>query len=407
MTVRQTPVYSASTKVLLAADASSTSSSSPTTRASTADARPAAQQRDPDHEQPRGPRRRSPSSSGATPRVRRFSPLEGTDVVEISVAEHEAEARRRDRQRVRDTYIEVRRDLDRQGPRRRRRPRSQDQHRRASTHRSPRIDADLDAASDPPPRQRAERPTRDDPRRERLAAPSAATTQTQLNKLQIGDRRREAERRRRSSRPRPCRPRRRTESPLTQHPRRPGHRPRARRSRSRSSASTSTTASRPRTTSRPPSGQTVIGLIPRARRLEEPGRDPAHLDRRNRGRPRPRPTAPCARRSSSSSLDQPIGSLQVTSAMAGEGKTTTLANLAVTFARVGQRVIVLCCDLRRPRVHEFFGLVEPRRLHVDAARRRAGVGGDPAGARRPPDRPGRVRAARARTRPSSSRRSGP
>jgi capsular exopolysaccharide synthesis family protein len=42
--------------------------------------------------------------------------------------------------------------------------------------------------------------------------------------------------------------------------------------------------------------------------------------------------------------------------MAGEGKTTTLANLAVTFARVGQRVIVLCCDLRRPRVHEFFGL---------------------------------------------------
>ena len=56
------------------------------------------------------------------------------------------------------------------------------------------------------------------------------------------------------------------------------------------------------------------------------------------------------------SLDQPIGSLQVTSAMAGEGKTTTLANLAITFARVGQRVIVLCCDLRRPRVHEFFGL---------------------------------------------------
>lgn len=56
------------------------------------------------------------------------------------------------------------------------------------------------------------------------------------------------------------------------------------------------------------------------------------------------------------SLDQPIGSLQVTSALAAEGKTSTLANLAVTFARAGQRVIVLCCDLRRPRVHEFFGL---------------------------------------------------
>jgi capsular exopolysaccharide synthesis family protein len=55
-------------------------------------------------------------------------------------------------------------------------------------------------------------------------------------------------------------------------------------------------------------------------------------------------------------LDEPIGSLQVTSALAGEGKTTTLANLATTFARAGQRVIVLCCDMRRPRIHEFFGL---------------------------------------------------
>ncbi len=56
------------------------------------------------------------------------------------------------------------------------------------------------------------------------------------------------------------------------------------------------------------------------------------------------------------SLDQPIGSIQITSALASEGKTTTLANLAVTFARAGQRVIILCCDLRRPRVHEFYGL---------------------------------------------------
>lgn len=55
-------------------------------------------------------------------------------------------------------------------------------------------------------------------------------------------------------------------------------------------------------------------------------------------------------------LDQPIGSIQVTSAQSSEGKTSTLANLAVTFARAGQRVIVLCCDLRRPRVHEFFGV---------------------------------------------------
>jgi capsular exopolysaccharide synthesis family protein len=48
--------------------------------------------------------------------------------------------------------------------------------------------------------------------------------------------------------------------------------------------------------------------------------------------------------------------LQISSAVASEGKTTTLANLAVTLALSGRRVTVVDCDLRRPRVHEFFGL---------------------------------------------------
>ena len=55
-------------------------------------------------------------------------------------------------------------------------------------------------------------------------------------------------------------------------------------------------------------------------------------------------------------LDQPMRTLQVTSANAQEGKTTTLANLAVALARSGSTVAIVCCDLRRPRVHEFFGL---------------------------------------------------
>ncbi|MEY2424651.1 MAG: tyrosine-protein kinase [Actinomycetota bacterium] len=48
--------------------------------------------------------------------------------------------------------------------------------------------------------------------------------------------------------------------------------------------------------------------------------------------------------------------LQISSPVAAEGKTTTLANLAVTLSLAGQRVTVVDCDLRRPRVHEFFGL---------------------------------------------------
>ena len=55
-------------------------------------------------------------------------------------------------------------------------------------------------------------------------------------------------------------------------------------------------------------------------------------------------------------LDHPMRTLQVTSSSAGEGKTTTLANLGVTLAPAGKRVVIVCCDLRRPRVHEFFGL---------------------------------------------------
>ena len=48
--------------------------------------------------------------------------------------------------------------------------------------------------------------------------------------------------------------------------------------------------------------------------------------------------------------------LQVTSPSASEGKTTTVANIAVALARSGQSVIVVSCDLRRPRLHEFFSL---------------------------------------------------
>jgi capsular exopolysaccharide synthesis family protein len=52
-------------------------------------------------------------------------------------------------------------------------------------------------------------------------------------------------------------------------------------------------------------------------------------------------------------LDRPARVIQVTSTSQGEGKTTTIANLAITLAQAGDNVAVVCCDLRRPRVHEF------------------------------------------------------
>jgi succinoglycan biosynthesis transport protein ExoP len=46
----------------------------------------------------------------------------------------------------------------------------------------------------------------------------------------------------------------------------------------------------------------------------------------------------------------------VTSPEAGEGKTTTTANLGVALAQAGKRVLLLSADLRRPRLQSFFDL---------------------------------------------------
>lgn len=55
-------------------------------------------------------------------------------------------------------------------------------------------------------------------------------------------------------------------------------------------------------------------------------------------------------------LRQPLKTIMVSSPMASEGKTTTLSNLAVTLAQAGRQVICIDCDLRRPRLNEFFSV---------------------------------------------------
>ena len=57
-------------------------------------------------------------------------------------------------------------------------------------------------------------------------------------------------------------------------------------------------------------------------------------------------------------VDNPVRVVVVTSSLASEGKTTTSANLALTLAQSGQRVLLLEGDLRRPKAVELFGLVE-------------------------------------------------
>jgi len=53
---------------------------------------------------------------------------------------------------------------------------------------------------------------------------------------------------------------------------------------------------------------------------------------------------------------QQIRSILTTSPSAGEGKTVTTCNLAVTLAQAGRRVILVSADLRRPTLERHFGL---------------------------------------------------
>lgn len=53
--------------------------------------------------------------------------------------------------------------------------------------------------------------------------------------------------------------------------------------------------------------------------------------------------------------DSPIRSFLVTSSGPGEGKSTTVANLAITFAQMGTRTLLVDTDLRRPVLHGIFG----------------------------------------------------
>lgn len=53
-------------------------------------------------------------------------------------------------------------------------------------------------------------------------------------------------------------------------------------------------------------------------------------------------------------IDNPTPTILVTSPGPGEGKSATSANLALAFADTGETALAVDCDLRQPRLHDFF-----------------------------------------------------
>ena len=114
---------------------------------------------------------------------------------------------------------------------------------------------------------------------------------------------------------------------------------------------------------------TILGLIPSIKENKKPNlgksfeslRSPDKIYRRLITKEDPRSPISEAYRSLRTNMmftdiDKDVKSILVSSAGPGEGKTTTVANMAITYANLGKKTLLIDTDLRRPVVHKVLNL---------------------------------------------------
>jgi non-specific protein-tyrosine kinase len=78
------------------------------------------------------------------------------------------------------------------------------------------------------------------------------------------------------------------------------------------------------------------------------------------------------------SPDKPVHTILATSTSPDDGKSTTIANLAITFAASGSQTVLVDADLRRPHLHKTFNLANDYGLTTLVSSMARGQEGDAA-----------------------------
>lgn len=103
-------------------------------------------------------------------------------------------------------------------------------------------------------------------------------------------------------------------------------------------------------------GLPVLGVIPMTRQNRSDGRPWRWPVMTTSVWPSPRPTDRCVLPCNSRPPAAFPRLLTITSAMSGEGKSTTVLSLAIQFAQTGKRTSLIDVDLRKPSLHRSLSL---------------------------------------------------